>query len=372
MDVEWLNQAGSSEQMLVELFERGEFTKFLELSGMELQSWRIAYCRYNCHLNGWGTPRDLDWADEIIGRWFGAIEAAANAGDPRANYVLGCLYAQGRWVERNAERTTDCMWKAAVGGQAQALRIMALVKGDFSPQRVLAETLIQLAEEGARRRREADEEAKRRRETEASWEMDNEVLHSISIRLDGVVFDDGKSAGEETADEGTADEEADAGSTEAPPCADPDRALREWLASVQSPGTEIPPSADRARGRMPDLHRANASFAAKLVKYVRDRYDGDAPRVYHAARINRKTYSAIVGNELRPVSKRTAVAFAFALELPRDEADDLLLSAGFALSPSILEDMVFAACLDAGIHDLNRVNGILEAHGARPFMLQKG
>ena len=32
--------------------------------------------------------------------------------------------------------------------------------------------------------------------------------------------------------------------------------------------------ADRARGRMPDLHRANASFAAKLVKYVRDRYDG--------------------------------------------------------------------------------------------------
>ena len=91
-----------------------------------------------------------------------------------------------------------------------------------------------------------------------------------------------------------------------------------------------------------------------------------------AARINRKTYSAIVGNELRPVSKRTAVAFAFALELPRDEADDLLRSAGFALSPSILEDMVFAACLDAGIHDLDRVNRILEAHGARPFLLQKG
>ena len=51
MDVEWLNQAGSSEQMLVELFERGEFTKFLELSGMALQSWLVAYYRYNCHLN---------------------------------------------------------------------------------------------------------------------------------------------------------------------------------------------------------------------------------------------------------------------------------------------------------------------------------
>ena len=367
MDVEWLNQAGSSEQMLVELFERGEFTKFLELSGMALQSWLIAYYRYNCHLNGWGTPQDLDWADKIIGKWFDVIEAAANAGDPRANYVLDCLYAQGRLVERNAERTTDCMWKAAVGNQAQALKIMALVKGDFSPQRVLAETLIQLAEEGAKRRRAAEEEAKRRRAAEASWEADNEVYHSISIRLDGVVFDDEKPAGEETADE-----EADAGSTEAPPCTESYKNLQEWFASLQLPGTEIPPSADRARGRMPDLHRANASFAAKLVKYVRDRYDGDAPRVYHAARINRKTYSAIVGNELRPVSKRTAVAFAFALELPRDEADDLLQSAGFALSPSILEDMVFAACLDAGIHDLDRVNRILEAHGARPFLLQKG
>lgn len=362
MDVERWNQADSSGQMLVELFERGEFAKFLERSGTDPQSWRVAYYQYDCYLNGWGTPQDLDRADEIIGRWFDAIEAAANAGDPRANYVLGCLYAQGRWVERNAERTTGCMWKAAVGGQAQALKIMALVKGDFSPPRVLAETLIQLAEV----------EAKRCREAEASWEADNEVLHSISIRLDGVVFDDGKPAGEETAGEETADEEADAGSTEAPPCADSYRIFREWLASVQSRGTEIPPSADRARGRMPGLHRANASFAAKLVKYVRDRYDDGAPRVYHAARINRKTYSAIVGNELRPVSKRTAVAFAFALELPRDEADDLLRSAGFALSPSILEDMVFAACLDAGIHDLDRVNGILEAHGARPFLLQKG
>ena len=84
----------------------------------------------------------FEWADKVIGKWFDVIEAAANAGDPRANYVLGCLYAQGRWVERNAERTTDCMWKAAVGNQAQALKIMALVKGDFSPQRVLAETLI--------------------------------------------------------------------------------------------------------------------------------------------------------------------------------------------------------------------------------------
>ncbi len=367
MDVEWLNQAGSSEQMLIELFERGEFTKFLELSGMALQSWLIAYYRYNCHLNGWGTPQDLDWADKIIGKWFDVIEAAANAGDPRANYVLGCLYAQGRWVERNAERTTDCIWKAAIGSQAQALKIMALVKGDFSPQRVLAETLIQLAEEGAKRRRAAEEEAKRRREAEASWEEAHEVYHSISIQLDGVVFDDEKPAGEETADE-----EADAGSTEAPPGTESYKNLQEWFASLQLPGTEIPPSADRARGRMPDLHRANASFAAKLVKYVRDRYDGDAPRVYHAARINRKTYSAIVGNELRPVSKRTAVSFAFALELPRDEADDLLQSAGFALSPSILEDMVFAACLDAGIHDLDRVNRILEAHGARPFLLQKG
>ena len=129
----------------------------------------------------------------------------------------------------------------------------------------------------------------------------------------------------------------------------------------------MPPAADSRKSVIPDLNRANASFSALLIKYVRDRFGGDAPSVYHAARINRKTYSAIISDELRAVSKRTAVAFALALKLSRTEADEFLRAAGFALSSSIREDMVFNACIEAGIYDLARVNQILVNHQARPF-----
>ena len=69
-----------------------------------------------------------------------------------------------------------------------------------------------------------------------------------------------------------------------------------------------------------------------LIKYVNERFGGDAPKVYAAAKISRKTYSAIVGNELRPVSKQTAIQLALALKLTRAEADSLLKAAGFAFS----------------------------------------
>ena len=129
----------------------------------------------------------------------------------------------------------------------------------------------------------------------------------------------------------------------------------------------MPPAADLRKSTIPDLNRANASFSALLIKYVRDRFGGAAPSVYRAARINRKTYSSIISNELRSVSKRTAVAFALALKLSRKEANEFLQAAGYAFSTSIREDMVFSACIDAGIHDITRVNEILIAHQARPF-----
>lgn len=141
----------------------------------------------------------------------------------------------------------------------------------------------------------------------------------------------------------------------------------EFLLQGSPEGTEVPPQSSRSAHKAPDLHRANRSFAASLVMHIRDRFGGDAPSVYRAAHVSRKTYSAIVGNELRPVSKRTAVAFAFALHLAPVEADAFLRTAGFALSNAILEDMIFCACLSAAVYDIDRVNVILQAHGVPPF-----
>ena len=104
------------------------------------------------------------------------------------------------------------------------------------------------------------------------------------------------------------------------------------------------------------------TFADLLVRHVRDR-GGDAPSVYTAARIDRRTYSSIVSHPFRPVSKRTAIQFALALHLERPDADALLLAAGYALSPSIPEDIAFAELLDEGEYDMFKVSAKLEAFG---------
>ena len=142
----------------------------------------------------------------------------------------------------------------------------------------------------------------------------------------------------------------------------------EFLLQGLPEGAVVPPQTTRDGHKAPDLRRANPSFSALLLMYIRDRFDGDAPSVYHAAHVSRKTYSAIVSNELRPVSKQTAIAFALALRLTGRELLDFLGSAGFALSEFMLEDMIVRRCVIAGIYDVDRVNEILAVHGVKPLV----
>ncbi len=108
----------------------------------------------------------------------------------------------------------------------------------------------------------------------------------------------------------------------------------------------------------------SGTFADLLTRHVRER-GGDAPAIYKAARIDRRTYSSIISHPFRPVAKRTAVQFAIALQLDRDGADELLRSAGFALSPSIPEDIVFAEAIAAGGGDLRSVSEKLYEYGMK-------
>jgi len=114
----------------------------------------------------------------------------------------------------------------------------------------------------------------------------------------------------------------------------------------------------------PDLHAANLSFAARVVIAVRDKFGGDAPRVYKAAGVTAAAYSQIVSDETHRVSKRTAIRFAFALRLDPNGAALLLKSAGFAFSNSQTEDFVLQSCLetDPPIYDFGTVNELLNQY----------
>lgn len=116
--------------------------------------------------------------------------------------------------------------------------------------------------------------------------------------------------------------------------------------------------------RPPNLKSANLSFAARLVIAVRDKFAGEAPKVYTAAKVSRQAYSQIVSDETRPVSKRTAIRFAFALKSTPEEARLLLKSAGYAFSNSQTEDVILQACLEVNppIWDLEAVNLLLKEY----------
>ena len=103
----------------------------------------------------------------------------------------------------------------------------------------------------------------------------------------------------------------------------------------------------------------NGTFADLLVRYVRDRRDGDAPSVYTAAWLDRRTWSAIVSNPMRPVAKRTAVQFALALRLTLPEAQSLLSRAGYTLSHSYLSDILVEYCIRQKQYDVLAVNELL-------------
>ena len=118
--------------------------------------------------------------------------------------------------------------------------------------------------------------------------------------------------------------------------------LRPHIVCPALQNRELPPPSSRNVRKLPDLKRENPSFAAMLVKFVNERFGGDAPKVYSAAKVSRKTYT-------------------------RTEADEFIKSAGYAFSAAILEDIIVCACIEAKIYDITDVNSLLTEYSAKPF-----
>lgn len=272
-----------------------------------------------CDENG-AIDREKMKADRRLGiEWYRKV---ADRGDGRTQYCLACLYADNRTLPRDVAKCAEWMRRAAASGWKQATDIIETAGGDLTDERICVELLIAWAKEGIRRSQQGD-------------------VHDVAYCIGNI-----------------------------PPAERRDPAKerdKEWLLKDKPEGTVVPPASSRETVRTPNLTSANPSFAAQLIIYVRDRFGGDAPLVYRAAQVSRKTYSSIVSNELRPVSKRTAMAFALALKLSWIESFRLLKAAGFSFSDFLLEDMIVRACIISGIHDVQRVNEILKAHGAEPL-----
>ena len=108
------------------------------------------------------------------------------------------------------------------------------------------------------------------------------------------------------------------------------------------------------------------SFAHILDKKRKEK-ELSPSELYKKANIDRRSYSKFMGPERKHPSKNTAISFALALGLNRQEFDDLLQTAGFALSNTSSRDVCIMYCLENSIYDIDDVNALLFAIGLEPL-----
>ena len=100
------------------------------------------------------------------------------------------------------------------------------------------------------------------------------------------------------------------------------------------------------------------SFTEALVRLIREKGMSHA-ECYRRAGIDRKLFSKIQKDVHYRPSRKTAFAFALALELNEEEAREFLARAGYALSKSDAFDLVIEYCIRAKIYDVMLINEYL-------------
>ncbi|MGR3763145.1 hypothetical protein [Rossellomorea sp. NS-SX7] len=103
-----------------------------------------------------------------------------------------------------------------------------------------------------------------------------------------------------------------------------------------------------------------------LFQFIDEKGVSDST-VYKKAGLDRRHFSKIRSNPDYHPKKSTLISLALALELDRDNTEDLLSTAGYSLSESETFDLIIQFCLNKKIHDLHTVNEILHYYELKPL-----
>lgn len=104
------------------------------------------------------------------------------------------------------------------------------------------------------------------------------------------------------------------------------------------------------------------NFQNTLMHLIADR-KVDNSVIYKKACIDKKFFSKIISNKDYVPKKHTVMALGLALELPLEEYERFLASAGYAFMPSSKFDLIIKYCVMNHIYNLINVDVILDDHG---------
>ncbi|MBQ8160567.1 MAG: macro domain-containing protein [Clostridia bacterium] len=143
----------------------------------------------------------------------------------------------------------------------------------------------------------------------------------------------------------------------APPLGSPPKGSRP-KAPRHAPAEAIDQAVDHLHALFSRMHGGKATFQETVLRMIDDSGMKDS-EVYRRANLSRQHFSKIRSNRDYQPTKNTIFALSLALHLDEAELEDLLKSAGFAISQAQPTDMVILYCMQENIYDVDDVNEIL-------------